>query len=110
MLRDVSSMSAYQFAIQLARIAYENKAEDVVALDLRGISPVTDFTVISTGTSDRQMRTVADQAVEYGAKLGERPYGLTGYQSATWILIDFVDVVLHVFGRPYRTYYDLELL
>ena len=53
---------------------------------------------------------MADQAVEYGAKLGERPYGLTGYQSATWILIDFVDVVLHVFGRPYRAYYDLELL
>ena len=103
-------MTAYQFAIQLARIAHENKAEDVVALDLRGISPVTDFTVIGTGTSDRQMRTVADQAVEYGTKLGERPYGFTGYQSATWILIDFVDVVLHVFGRPYRAYYDLELL
>ena len=56
------------------------------------------------------MRTVVDQAVAYGAKLGERPYGVSGYQTSTWILIDFVDVVFHVFAKPYRSYYDLELL
>lgn len=106
----VIARSAYQFAIELARIAHDNKAEDVVAFDLRGISPVTDFTVISTGTSDRQMRAVVEQAIEYGKKVGERPYGRSGRESARWILIDFVDVVFHIFAKPYRSYYDLELL
>jgi len=103
-------MSAYQFAVELARVAHDNKADDVVALDVRGVNPVTDFLVIATGTSERQMRAVADRAVEYGAKVGEKPYGLSGYDGGTWILVDFVDTVFHIFARAYRSYYDLELL
>lgn len=106
----VSNRSALQFAIELARIAHDNRSEDVIALDLREISPVTDIVVIATGTSDRQMRAVADQAIAYGRRVGERPYGFSGYDAAAWILIDFVDVVFHLFARPYRDYYDLELL
>lgn len=106
----VSNPSALQFGIELARIAHDNKSADVVALDLREISPVTDFVVIGTGTSDRQIRAVADLVLEYGKKVGERPYGLAGYQSAVWILIDYVDVVFHIFAPRYREYYDLELL
>ena len=106
----VPSRDARQFAIELARIAYDNKSEDVIALDLRGVIPVTDFVVICTGTSDRQMRTLADRIVEYGKKVGERPFGLAGRESAVWILLDYVDVVFHVFARKYRDYYDLELL
>ena len=102
--------SAQQFAVELARIAHDNKSEGVIALDLRGISSVTDFVVIGTGTSDRQVRSVADRVVEYGKKVGERPYGFSGYDSAAWILLDYVDVVFHIFSRPYRSYYDLELL
>ena len=81
-----------------------------MALDLRGISPVTDFTVICTGTSDRQMRAVADRVLECGKEIGERPFGQSGYEGATWIVIDYVDVVFHVFAKPHREYYDLELL
>lgn len=103
-------MSAYQFAIELARIAQDNKVEDVVALDVRGVNPVTDFIIIGTGTSERQMRAVVDRTVEYAAKVGEKPYGVCGYDVGTWILVDYVDTVFHVFGRPYRAYYDLELL
>jgi len=85
-------------------------ATDVLAMDLRGISPVTDMTVISTGTSDRQMRGLADAAVAYGKKVGRSPYGLAGYDGGTWIVIDFIDVVFHVFGKAHRDYFDLELL
>jgi ribosome-associated protein len=106
----VSSHVAHQFAIELARIAHDSKSDDVVVLDLRGISQVMDFTVIATGTSDRQMRAVSKAVVEYGKKLGQRPYGYSGYESAAWIVVDFVDVVFHIFGRAYREYYDLELL
>lgn len=102
--------NAHQFAVELAKIAHDNKTDDLVVFDLRGLSPVTDFTVIGTGTSDRQMRAVTDCVIEYGKKVGQRPYGVAGYDGGTWILLDYVDVVMHMFGRPYREYYDLELL
>ncbi|HRX84604.1 MAG TPA: ribosome silencing factor [Phycisphaerae bacterium] len=99
-----------QFAIELARIVADDKCEEVTVMDLRGMSPVTDFFVICSGTSDRQMRTAAEHAVEYGKKVGEPPFTLSGLESPTWVLIDFVNVVLHVFTPEHRTYYDLELL
>jgi ribosome-associated protein len=99
-----------ELAIVAARTAAENRAEDVVVLDLRGMSPVTDFFVICSGTSDRQMRAVYDDVEERGKKLGWRPFGSAGYESSTWLLLDFVDVVVHIFAPEYRRYYDLELL
>lgn len=101
---------AAAFAVELARIAHDLKCEDVTGMDLRGLSGATDFTVICTGTADRQMRAAADRMIEYGKKIGERPFGVSGYDGGTWILVDFVDVVVHIFARPYREYYDLELL
>ena len=106
----MSGTDAAQFAIEIARVAADHRAEDVVAYDLRGISQVTDYTVIATGTSDRQLRAVADRIIEFGRNIGERPYRSCGYEHATWIVLDFVDVIVHLFAKPYRAYYDLELL
>ena len=103
-------MSPEQFAIEIARLADDNKCEDVVIMDLRGRSSVTDLFVICSGTSDRQMRSTADAMIGHAKRLGQRPYGTSGYQNATWILVDFVDVVIHIFTREHRAYYDLELL
>ena len=102
--------NAQALAVELARICHDNKGEEVTVMDLRGLSSVTDFTVICTGTSARQMQAVADKLVEYAKRVGEKPYGISGLEASTWILIDFVDVVVHVFAAPYRSYYDLELL
>ena len=99
-----------QFAIEIARIASDNKSEDVTTMDLRGLSQVTDYVVICTGTSDRQIRSVADRMLEYGKEVGEQVYSVSGYTNATWILVDFIDVVVHIFAKQYREYYDLELL
>jgi len=99
-----------QFTIETARLANDLKAFEVVALDLRGVTSFTDFTVIATGTSDRQMRGLAESVIEYGRKVGQKPFGVNGYENAAWIIVDFVDVVLHIFAKPYREYYDLELL
>ncbi|MHC4695653.1 MAG: ribosome silencing factor [Planctomycetota bacterium] len=104
------NISAPQFAVEIARVAHDNKSEEVTIFDLRGISQVMDYAVICTGTSDRQIRAVADRAMEYAKKVGEHTYGFCGYESASWVVLDYIDVVLHVFARPYRTYYDLELL
>lgn len=108
--RRMTSHDAAQFALEIARVAREHKATDVVALDLRGISPVCEFVVICTGTSARQMATVAERAIQHARSLGERPFSHTGIGGDSWVIVDFVNVVLHVFSSAHRDYYDLELL
>lgn len=104
------AVSGLQFAKEAARIADDSRAENVVILDLRGICSVTDFFVIATGTSDRQMRAIIDQIAEYGKRVGQMRFGLSGYDTATWVLADYIDVVVHLFDAQRRQYYDLELL
>lgn len=103
-------MPADQFSIGIARLMADMKSERVVVLDLREISSITDFTVIGTGTSERQIRAVAERIVEFGKSVGDRPIGVAGLEAARWVLVDFFDVVAHVFAPAQREYYDLELL
>ena len=79
-------------------------------MDLTGISPATDYFVIATGTSDRQMRALTDEICQDAKKEGTFRFGRAGYEQGRWILVDFVDVVIHLFDAEYRDYYDLELL
>ena len=102
-------ITSRRLAVRMARTCAENRARDVAILDLRKRSPVTDFFVIATGSSARQMHAAADRAVDAGADLGQRPFGREGYETG-WVLIDFVDVVVHIFTEDTRSYYDLELL
>lgn len=99
-----------QMAVEMARIAADDKCSDVVVLDLQGLSTVTDYFVIATGTSDRQLRSVVDHMREWAKGKKIRPIGLDGYESSHWVLIDFGSVVVHVFSPSYRELYDLELL
>ncbi|HUU11874.1 MAG TPA: ribosome silencing factor [Phycisphaerae bacterium] len=109
-------MTARRLAIAMARVCAENRCREVAVLDLRKLSPVTDFFVLATGTSARQMRAVAEWAVRTGRDLGEKPFGVEGADPAEgadasrWLLVDYVDVVVHVFTDESRRYYDLELL
>jgi len=107
---------ARRLAVHLARVCAENRCNDVVVLDLRRLSPVTRFFVLASGTSPRQMRAAAHRAVEGGEELDEKPFGVEGLETTgqteevRWILVDYVDVVVHLFSADSRTYYDLELL
>jgi ribosome-associated protein len=101
---------AKAFAIAAARVADSRHCSNIVILDLRGISPATDYFLIVTGTSDRQMRTVADEIRQAAKEQELSLFGRAGYEQARWILLDFIDVVVHIFDQPYRDYYDLELL
>jgi ribosome-associated protein len=105
-----AEIKAKAFALTAAKLAAERRCTDIVALDLRGKSPVTDYFIIVTGTSDRQMRTVADEVSAIGKQQGYSLFGQAGYEHARWILLDFVDVVVHIFDSRHREYYDLELL
>ena len=101
---------AKALALTAAKLAAERHCTDIVVLDLTGISPATDYFMIATGTSDRQMRSVSDEICDAARKQGQQRFGRAGYDQGRWILLDFVDVVIHIFDTEYRDYYDLELL
>jgi len=102
--------AARALAVEAARIADDNNAEDVVILDLRGVSPVTDYFVLCTGTSRPQMKAVAQKIADYGRSVGQSTYREAGVDGGQWAVLDFVDVVVHIFGPAHRRYYDLELI
>ncbi|MGC9454723.1 MAG: ribosome silencing factor [Phycisphaerae bacterium] len=102
--------SARELAIQAARTAEEYNATDILVLDLRETSPVTDYFVICTGTSGRQMRTLSDELARRMKARGERAWRRAGEESAQWIILDFVNVVVHIFDEYHRRFYDLELI
>ena len=108
--RSKKSSTARELAVAFARIARDDNSEHIIVLDLRGISPVTDYFVICTGTSDRQLQAVADHITNHGKQVGQKVWRVAGAQQAQWIAMDFVDVVVHLFDQEHRQYYDLELI
>jgi ribosome-associated protein len=102
--------AARRFAIAAAALAADTRCVNVVVLELAGISPLTDFFVLATGSSPRQMRSVADEIDELALKHGYRSLYRSGYEGETWIAVDYVDVVLHLFNAEARAYYDLDNL
>ena len=101
---------ALKFAIDLARLADQTRCHNVVLLDVREKSPVTKYFLIATGTSDRQRRTVSDELIALGKNSGFPAWRSNGYETAKWIVVDFVDVVAHIFEEVSRSFYDLEML
>ena len=98
------------FAIDAARMLRDDKCEEVVLLDVRELGQVSDFIIIASGTSDRQMRSVAKNVEDLGAKTGFNVYRREVDDRATWIIADFVDIVVHLFEPNTRSTYDLENL
>ena len=95
-------------AIAAARAALDKKAEEVVVLDLRGVSGYTDFLVIGSGSSDRQIEAIAEGVEKELKAQGHREVGSEGQRGGRWVLLDFGDVVVHVFHQDERMHYDLE--
>jgi ribosome-associated protein len=97
-------------AITAARAAADKQATDVVILDVSELIVITDQFVICSAGSERQLKTVVEAVEEAGRALGVRPLRREGEDGAGWWLLDYVDVVVHVFGEEERAYYDLERL
>jgi ribosome-associated protein len=97
-------------AIAAARAASAKQAEDIVVLDVQRIIVITDHFVICTAGTHRQIRTVIDAVEDALGDMGVKPVRREGEPEAGWWLLDYVDVVVHVFGREEREYYDLERL
>ena len=96
------------FAIESARLASDRHCEDVRLLDVRKISQVCDYMVVATGTSDRQMKSLVGDLEELGEQHESALYRWNADASVTWIVIDFVDVVVHILEPAKRSFYDLE--
>ncbi|HEX9631836.1 MAG TPA: ribosome silencing factor [Gemmatimonadales bacterium] len=88
----------------------DRKAQDIVVLDLRGLSDAADFFVIASGTSDTHVRAVADHVMDALAGAGVRAHHAEGLAQGRWALLDYVDFVVHVFHPSQRDFYQLERL
>ncbi len=103
-------MNSTEMARLAAGAALDKKALDPVVLDLREISSVDDFFVILTGTSDRHVQAVAQNGIETFDAAGILHLGEEGLREGRWVLMDFGEVVVHVFLKEVRDYYDIERL
>lgn len=102
-----SSLAAAQRA---AAVCLDLKANDVVILNLKSVSDMTDCFVIASGTSDTHVRAIADHVMEELRKEGMRAHHVEGLQQGRWVLLDYVDFVVHVFHPALREFYQLERL
>jgi ribosome-associated protein len=93
-----------------AEAAISKKASQVVLLDVRKLSSFTDYFLICSGSSNRQVQAIADAIDESLSKQGINALGIEGYEDAHWILMDYTDLVIHIFQEETRRYYDLERL
>ena len=97
-------------AVTAARAAAEKQGADITVLDVRSLIVITDFFVIVSGSTSRQVKTIVDAVEEALRGLGVKPLRREGETEGRWVLLDYVDVVVHAFGAEERRYYDLERL
>ncbi|MGH7636611.1 MAG: ribosome silencing factor [Gemmatimonadaceae bacterium] len=109
--RPVSRSSAItDLAQRAASVALDHRANDVVLLSLEGVSDMTDYFVIASGTSDTHVRALGEHIQEELRKEGARAHHVEGIQQGRWVLLDYVDFVVHLFHPTLRDFYQLERL
>ena len=90
--------------------AESKQAKDIVVLDVRGVTSFADHFVICSGSNTRQIQAISDEIQQELKKRGEYPTSVEGYGHAEWVLVDYGDLLVHIFSLKARTYYDLERL
>jgi len=107
---DAPHADGREIAVTAARAAAAKQAADVTILDVHGLIVITDYFVIASGETDRQVKTILEEVERAVRDLGEKPVRREGDASSRWVLLDYIDVVVHVFAQEEREYYDLERL
>lgn len=106
-----NSQRSLLLAVAAAQVAEDNRGQDIVVLDLRGLTSVFDFFVIASGTSRRQLHAIADEIDDKLCKeLNDQRLGIEGYQGSSWILLDYGSIVIHLFEQESRDFYGIEKL
>lgn len=104
------SLNVKTFARKIAGFALSKKANNVTLMDLRKVTDMADFFVVCSADSDVQVKAVADAVAEGTEKLGISPWHREGLSQRRWVLLDYVDVVVHIFHKEARKFYSLEKL
>ena len=104
----MSEISSWEKALLLTRFALDRKACDLVVLDVHELTSIADYFIVCSGRSDRQVQSIAQGLAENAVDEGFRPYAVEGIQRGHWVLMDFSDVIVHVFYEPVRGFYDLD--
>jgi ribosome-associated protein len=107
---ETQGVSSRDLAIAAARAAADKQGERVVVLDVRELIVITDYFVIASGGSERQVRTIVEEVEKSLRDLGMKPVRREGEDDRRWVLLDYFDIVVHVFAQEERDYYDLERL
>lgn len=95
---------------KITDLIFNKKGFDVKILDLRKLTTITDYFIICSGSSDTQVKAITDEIDKQLRDEGVKPWHIEGYQVLNWVLIDFVDVVVHIFKKEIREFYNLEKL
>ena len=104
-------MDSKRLAVLCRELAENRKAEDIVVLDVRKVSSITDFFVIATGTSEPHLRAIVEEITDkLREERGVRPRAMDGSIQTSWVVLDFFDVIVHVMRAEVRQHYDLESL
>lgn len=103
-------MTPLALARKAGRLALDKKGFDVTILKLKGLSSVTDYFVIASGTADVHVRSIANNIEDELRKSGQTPEFREGLREGNWVLLDYIDVVVHIFHEPTRRFYALEKL
>jgi ribosome-associated protein len=110
---NATGAGAAALPIELARaieLAQDRKARDILLLDLRPVSDATDYFLLASGTSDLHVRAIAEHIIEELRKEGHRPDHVEGLRGGRWVLLDFIDFVIHIFHPAARDFYQLDRL
>ncbi|MBD3226154.1 MAG: ribosome silencing factor [Caldithrix sp.] len=103
-------MSAHQTAVKAAHLAQEKNGQHIVIIDISDKASYADFFVIASGTSNVQVKAIAEHVEKELKNQDIRPYHKEGYEYQNWILLDYVDVVVHIFREETRSFYGIERL
>ena len=108
--RQPDAEESRQAAVAAARAAAAKQAEHITILDVHGLIVITDYFVICSGATERQVRTIVEEIEKALRELGRKPVRREGESERRWVLLDYVDLVVHVFTEQEREYYELERL
>jgi len=109
-LKGGKTLESRDKALEAARAALDKKAKDVLVLDLKGLTTIADYFVICSGESTTQVKAVEEQIEERFSQEGIKPLGIEGLKNNVWVLMDYGDVIIHIFEAQTRTFYELEKL
>ena len=103
-------MTSIEMVQTIAKLLSGKKAEEIAALEIRDLTTIGDYFVIASGTSNAQVKALSDAVEEGLSKLGLEPRRIEGYQSAMWVVLDYYEVIVHIFLADTRKFYSLERL